>query len=177
MPQSLLSLTVNGQLVQRHVASETLLVDFLRDTLELRGTHVGCDTAQCGACTVLVDRRAQKSCNRLAVQCAARAVTTIEGIAAPGAPLHVMLQAFARHHALQCGYCTPGFVLRALAMVEEGVPAESRAVREALSGNLCRCTGYEGIVTAICEGLRQLRGERAPTALEPATSPMGEPAT
>ncbi len=135
----------------------TLLVALLRDGLGLRGTHEGCDTAQCGTCTVLVDGRAQKSCNRLALQCAGRSVTTIEGVAAPDAPLHVMQQAFSRHHALQCGYCTPGFVMRALAMVDEEVAAEPEAVRRALAGNLCRCTGYEGIVAAVCEGLRALR--------------------
>ena len=153
-----LRLTVNTQPVEAVLEEPgTLLVELLRDTLALRGTHQGCDTAQCGACTVLVDGRAQKSCNRLALQCAGRSVTTIEGVAAPDAPLHVMQQAFSRHHALQCGYCTPGFVMRALAMVDEDVAAEPEAVRQALAGNLCRCTGYEGIVAAVCEGLRILR--------------------
>lgn len=164
-----LQLVVNRQPVRTAVAEPgTLLVELLRDGLALRGTHQGCDTAQCGACTVLVDGRAQKSCNRLALQCADRSVTTIEGIAAPGSPLHVMQQAFSRHHALQCGYCTPGFVMRALAMVQEDVPAEPAAVRHALAGNLCRCTGYEGIVAAICEVLPQLRAQaHADTAASP----------
>lgn len=169
MTAHLLHLHVN----QRPVATTldepgTLLVSLLRDGLGLHGTHQGCDTAQCGACTVLVDGRAQKSCNRLALQCAGRQVTTIEGVAAPDAPLHTLQQAFSRHHALQCGYCTPGFVMRALAMVQEDVPAEPVAVRRALSGNLCRCTGYEGIVAAICEVLPQLRAQ---TASQPSAAP------
>ncbi len=153
-----LQLKVNDRDVQLAVAPETLLVDVLRDQLGLTGTHTGCDTAQCGACTVLVDGRAIKSCNRLALQCAGQAVRTIEGLAQAGDRWHILQELFSRHHALQCGYCTPGFVLRALAMVDEDVAAEPAAVRRALSGNLCRCTGYEGIVNAVCEGLRILRG-------------------
>jgi carbon-monoxide dehydrogenase small subunit len=130
--------------------------------LGLTGTHQGCDTAQCGACTVLVDGAPVKSCNLLALQADGSQVTTIEGLApvddADG-PLHPMQQAFGEHHGLQCGFCTPGMVLRAVAMAAEGVPAEPAAVRHALSGNLCRCTGYEGIVAAVCQGLRQMRGE------------------
>jgi len=158
-----LALTVNGQPVSADVEPQTLLVDFVRDHLGLTGTHQGCDTAQCGACTVLVDALAIKSCNRLALQCAGRSVTTIEGLAPEGAELHVMQAMFRKHHGLQCGYCTPGFVLRALAMVHEEVPAEPLAVRQALAGNLCRCTGYEGIVAAICEGLTVLRSAAATT--------------
>ena len=153
-----LSLTVNSRPIAVEVESATLLVDLVRDHLRLTGTHQGCDTAQCGACTVLVDGRAVKSCNRLALQCAGRSVTTIEGLAGEKDVLHVMQEMFRKHHALQCGYCTPGFVLRAVAMVDEDVPAEPAAVREALSGNLCRCTGYEGIVHAVCEGLARMRG-------------------
>ena len=157
-----LSLTVNSRAVSAAVEPQTLLVDFVRDHLRLTGTHQGCDTAQCGACTVLVDGHAIKSCNRLALQCAGRSVTTIEGLAPDAQTLHVMQSMFRKHHGLQCGYCTPGFVLRAVAMVHEDVPAEPAAVRHALAGNLCRCTGYEGIVRAIVEGMGILRG--APTA-------------
>ncbi len=160
MPTCALSLTVNSQPVTAEVAPQTLLVDFVRDHLHLTGTHQGCDTAQCGACTVLVDGRAIKSCNRLALQCAGASVTTIEGLAPDTHTLHVMQAMFRKHHGLQCGYCTPGFVLRAVAMVDEDVAAEPAAVRQALAGNLCRCTGYEGIVRAIVEGLGILRGTR-----------------
>ena len=161
MPACALSLTVNHHPVTADVAPQTLLVDFVRDHLGLTGTHQGCDTAQCGACTVLVDGQAIKSCNRLALQCAGRSVTTIEGLAPSSTELHVMQQMFRKHHGLQCGFCTPGFVLRAVAMVREDVPAEPAAVRHALAGNLCRCTGYEGIVQAIVEGLTLLRGAPA----------------
>jgi len=143
-----LQLTLNGQPTSLEVAPSAWLIDVLRDSCQLTGTHQGCDTAQCGACTVLVEGLAVKSCNRLALQTQGRSVTTIEGVAPD-------------EHALQCGFCTAGFVMRALAMVHEAVPAEEHAVRAALSGNLCRCTGYEGIVKAVCEGLRLLRQEDA----------------
>ena len=152
-----LQLTLNGQPMSLAVAPSAWLIDVLREGCQLTGTHQGCDTAQCGACTVLVDGLAVKSCNRLALQTQGRSVTTIEGVAPNEDALHVMQQCFSQHHALQCGFCTPGFVMRALAMVHEDVPATPSAVREALSGNLCRCTGYEGIVKAICEGLEKLR--------------------
>jgi carbon-monoxide dehydrogenase small subunit len=152
-----LRLQLNHQALTLAVAPTALLIDVLREQCQLTGTHQGCDTAQCGACTVLVDGRAIKSCNRLALQCAGQSVVTIEGVAPNAHDLHVMQQCFSQHHALQCGFCTPGFVMRALAMVHEAVPATPEAVREALSGNLCRCTGYEGIVKAVCDGLTQLR--------------------
>jgi carbon-monoxide dehydrogenase small subunit len=157
-----LELSVNGRPVRCRVPAERLLVALLREDLGLTGTHQGCDTAQCGACTVLVDGAPVKSCNLLALQADGSQVTTIEGLAPEGdaeGPLHPMQQAFGEHHGLQCGFCTPGMVLRAVAMAAEGVPAEPAAVRHALSGNLCRCTGYEGIVAAVCQGLRQMRGE------------------
>jgi carbon-monoxide dehydrogenase small subunit len=160
---STLQLQLNGAAVRLDVAPSALLLDVLREGCGLTGTHQGCDTAQCGACTVLVDGRAIKSCNRLAMQCQGQSVTTIEGVTPQDAPLHVMQQAFSRHHALQCGFCTPGLVMRALAMVDEDVAAEPAAVRAALSGNLCRCTGYEGIVRAVIDGLTQLRAQRAST--------------
>jgi carbon-monoxide dehydrogenase small subunit len=152
-----LQLQLNHRAITLDVTPSSLLIDVLREQCQLTGTHQGCDTAQCGACTVLVDGQAIKSCNRLALQCADQSVLTIEGVSPEGNALHVMQQCFSQHHALQCGFCTPGFVMRALAMLHEDVPATPKAVREALSGNLCRCTGYEGIVKAICAGLEQLR--------------------
>lgn len=157
------TLQINGRVVEADVPPATLLIDFIREHQGLTGTHQGCDTAQCGACTVLVDGAAAKSCNLLVAQVDGGAVITIEGLAAQGGTLHPMQQAFGRHHALQCGYCTPGMVMRGVAMAAEGVPAEPEAVRCALSGNLCRCTGYRGIVDAVCEGLRHMRTpERQP---------------
>ena len=152
-----LSLQVNGQPVALDVPPSTLLVDLLRGQLALTGTHQGCDTAQCGACTVLVDGAATKSCNVLALQVNGASVLTIEGLENADGSLHPMQQAFGRHHALQCGFCTPGMVMRGVAMAAEGVPSEPQAVSQALCGNLCRCTGYRGIVNAVCEGLERMR--------------------
>ena len=151
------SLQVNGQPVALAVPPSTLLVDLLREQLALTGTHQGCDTAQCGACTVLVDGAATKSCNVLALQVNGARVLTIEGLENADGSLHPMQQAFGRHHALQCGFCTPGMVMRGVAMAAEGVPSEPQAVSQALCGNLCRCTGYRGIVNAVCEGLERMR--------------------
>jgi aerobic carbon-monoxide dehydrogenase small subunit len=152
-----LQLRVNTQEIFCDVAPTELLIDVIRDRLCLTGTHVGCDTAQCGACTVIVDGKACKSCNVLAMQADGCDVLTIEGLGAAGDELHVMQQAFSEHHALQCGYCTPGLVMRAIAMAYEDVPATEAAVREALAGNICRCTGYEGIVKAVCQGITLMR--------------------
>jgi aerobic carbon-monoxide dehydrogenase small subunit len=153
-------LQVNGQRVRRSVASTVTLVEFLREELRLTGTHVGCDTVQCGACTVLVDGRSVKACNVLVVQVAGREVRTIESLAT-GEVLHPMQQAFANHHGLQCGFCTPGMVMRGIAMAHEGVPATGECIRRNLCGNLCRCTGYEGIVLAIGEGMEAMRRDKA----------------
>jgi carbon-monoxide dehydrogenase small subunit len=153
-----LRVTLNGQAVEDRVPDHSLLVDWLREVRGLVGVHVGCDTAQCGACTVLVDRAAVKACNLLAFQVDGSTITTIEGVAPAFGPLHPVQQAFSEHHGLQCGYCTPGMVMRTLAMVDEEVAAEHESVRSALSGNLCRCTGYEGIVEAIVSVLPALRG-------------------
>jgi aerobic carbon-monoxide dehydrogenase small subunit len=150
------SLHVNGQEHALKLEACTLLIDALRDGLKLTGTHQGCDTAQCGACTVLCNGAAVKSCNVLALQMQGREIRTIESVGSPE-QLHVMQQAFSTHHALQCGYCTPGLIMRALAMHAEGVPPVPQAVRAALTGNICRCTGYEGIVAAICEGLSKMQ--------------------
>jgi aerobic carbon-monoxide dehydrogenase small subunit len=152
-----LQLLVNTQEIFCDVSPTELLIDVIRDRLCLTGTHVGCDTAQCGACTVIVDGKACKSCNVLAMQVDGCDVLTIEGLGAAGDELHLMQQAFSEHHALQCGYCTPGLVMRAIAMAYEDVPATEEAVREALAGNICRCTGYEGIVKAVCQGITLMR--------------------
>jgi len=147
-----LSLTVNGKTVTADVDARTLLVDFLRNDLALTGTHVGCDTAQCGACTVLVDGRAIKSCNVLAAQVSGARITTIEGLAAADGTLHPMQAAFKECHGLQCGFCTPGMVLSALDLVAHHPHADERTIREALEGNFCRCTGYQNIVKAVQMG-------------------------
>jgi carbon-monoxide dehydrogenase small subunit len=147
-----ISVTVNGKAVKRSVPDNTLLSDFLRETLRLTGTHVGCDTSQCGACVVHVDGRAVKSCTMLAASADGASVTTIEGIAA-GGDLHPMQQAFNDHHGLQCGFCTPGMIMSGIDMVNryraEGRDLTSEAIRHELEGNICRCTGYHNIVKAI----------------------------
>ena len=145
-----LTLKVNGRAVTREIAPETLLVQFLRETLQLTGTHVGCDTAQCGACTVHLNGQAVKSCNMLASQAAAAEVTTIEGIAAADGTMHPMQKAFNDCHGLQCGFCTPGMVMSAIDMVKRhNYQLDEATVRRELEGNLCRCTGYHNIVKAI----------------------------
>jgi aerobic carbon-monoxide dehydrogenase small subunit len=150
------ALTVNGKPVSAEVESRTLLVEFLRERLQLTGTHVGCDTAQCGACTVLLDGKAVKSCNVLAVQALGASVTTIEGLAAATGELHPMQAAFRKHHGLQCGFCTPGMVLAAVGLAEQVKEPTEAQIREALDGNFCRCTGYHNIVKAVREGLGEM---------------------
>jgi carbon-monoxide dehydrogenase small subunit len=146
-----ISLTVNGQPVSTQVEGRTLLSDLLRDELRLTGTHRACDTGQCGACTVLVDGRAVKSCNVLAAQVQGNSVTTIEGLAKDGVP-HPMQQAFKDQHALQCGFCTPGMVISAVDLVRRHPGADDELIRRELNGNLCRCTGYQNIVRAVKQG-------------------------
>jgi len=146
-----ISLTVNGTPVTAEVESHTLLVQFLRDQLRLTGTHIGCDTAQCGACTVHLNGRAIKSCNILAVQAEGAGITTIEGLAKDG-ELHPMQAAFRACHGLQCGFCTPGMVMSATALVAHQPDLTEADVRAQLDGNLCRCTGYHNIVKAVLEG-------------------------
>jgi len=144
-------LNVNGKPVSADVDPRTLLVDLLRNQLLLTGTHVGCDTAQCGACTVHLDGRAVKACNVLAVQAQGANVTTIEGLAQDGA-MHPMQQAFKDCHGLQCGFCTPGMVMSAIDLVKRHPGADEATIRAELEGNLCRCTGYHNIVKAVREG-------------------------
>ena len=150
-----LSLKVNGRAVQTSVPADLLLSTLLREQLRLTGTHVGCDTAQCGACTVLVNGRAAKSCNLLAAQLDGAEVTTIEGISAEG-KLHPMQAAFKSCHGLQCGFCTPGMVMSAIDLVEHHPHGTEQEVREGLEGNFCRCTGYQNIVKAVLVGAKDM---------------------
>jgi aerobic carbon-monoxide dehydrogenase small subunit len=147
-----ISLTVNGKPVTAEIDPRTLLVQFLREHLHLTGTHVGCDTAQCGACTVHVNGRAVKSCNVLAAQADGAEILTIEGVAAANGDLHAMQAAFKQHHGLQCGFCTPGMVMTALDVVRSQPAPSEEAIRAGLDGNLCRCTGYHNIVKAVQAG-------------------------
>ena len=147
-----LTLTVNGRPVTRDVPPQTLLSEFIREHLRLTGTHVGCDTGQCGACTVHVDGRAVKACSMLAVHAAGRALTTIEGVAAADGTLHPMQAAFNQCHGLQCGFCTPGMVMSAIDLVKHHDHSTEAKVREGLEGNFCRCTGYQNIVRAVAQG-------------------------
>jgi aerobic carbon-monoxide dehydrogenase small subunit len=146
--KSAVTMTVNGASRTAEVESRTLLVHLLREHLNMTGTHIGCDTSNCGACTVWVDGEAVKSCTVLAVQADGREVTTIEGISANG-ELHPMQQAFHENHALQCGYCTPGMVMTAIKLLEHNPSPSDDEIRHGLEGNLCRCTGYENIVAAV----------------------------
>lgn len=143
------SMTVNGKPVSAEVEERTLLVSFIRENLRLTGTHVGCDTAQCGACTIFMNGRAVKSCNIVAMQAEGAQLTTIEGIANADGTLHPMQEAFREHHGLQCGFCTPGMVISAIDLVNNFPKPSEREIREQLDGNLCRCTGYHNIVKAI----------------------------
>ena len=152
------TITINGEQVSRDVEPRTLLVHFLRTTLELTGTHVGCDTSNCGACTVLLDGESVKSCNILAAQADGREVTTIEGLASDG-ELHPMQEAFHRNHGLQCGYCTPGMIMAAVSYLKENPSPTEEEVRMALEGNLCRCTGYQNIVKSILDAAGQMTAE------------------
>jgi len=141
-------MTVNGQVFEHEVPDNTLLVNFIRETLKLTGTHVGCDTSQCGACVVHVNGKSVKSCTMLAAQANEAEITTIEGLAKEG-DLHPMQKAFHEHHGLQCGYCTPGMVMSAIELVETNKRLSETQIREGLEGNICRCTGYHNIVKSV----------------------------
>jgi len=156
-----LHLTVNGHAVTAEIAPQTLLVDLLRSTLGLTGTHVGCDTSQCGACTVLLDGHSVKSCSVLAVQLQGRAVTTVEGLARPDGVLHPMQEAFIACHGLQCGFCTPGMVMAATCLLQSNAQPSDEQIAEALEGNLCRCTGYVNIVAAVKQAAGVMNGAAA----------------
>jgi carbon-monoxide dehydrogenase small subunit len=149
-------LTVNGTAVSRDVENRTLLVELLRDQLGLTGTHVGCDTSQCGCCTVLVDGAPTKSCTMLAVQAEDATVTTVEGLAR-GEAMHPIQQAFIDCHGLQCGFCTPGMMLTSVALLAQNPDPTAEEIRWAISGNLCRCTGYQNIVKAVQSAAAKLR--------------------
>ena len=160
------SMTVNGKAVTAPAEPRTLLVQFLRETLRLTGTHVGCDTSQCGACVVHVDGEAIKSCTVLAASCEGAEVTTIEGLAA-GGKLHPMQQAFQDNHGLQCGFCTPGMIMAAVDLVNRnGYALDEQTIRHGLDGNICRCTGYHNIVKAVAQGAREMGAAAAPKAAE-----------
>ncbi len=165
-----ISLTVNGAPISASIDPNTLLVQLLRDQLRLTGTHIGCDTAQCGACTVHLNGRAIKSCNILAVQAEGANVTTIEGLGKDGA-LHPMQAAFKHCHGLQCGFCTPGMVMSAVSLVERQPNLTGDDVRAQLDGNLCRCTGYHNIVKAVLEGADGMKSADTATAAAAATAP------
>lgn len=156
-----ITLTVNGKPVMGRVEARTLLVHFIREHLGLTGTHVGCDTSQCGCCMVQLDGAAVKSCTMLAVQAQGRTVTTIEGLAAPNGDLHPMQQAFRDNHGLQCGFCTPGMVMMGIDIANRLPGADEATVRHQLEGNICRCTGYQGIVEAIMEGSEKMNAGKA----------------
>jgi carbon-monoxide dehydrogenase small subunit len=159
-PVTHVSVTVNGEAREAEVEPRTLLVYFLREALGLTGTNVGCDTTSCGSCTVLVDGVSVKSCNLLAVQADGREVTTIEGMARDG-QMHPLQEAFHRNHGLQCGYCTPGMIMAADSYLRENPNPTEEQVREALEGNLCRCTGYQNIVKSILDAAQQMSGAKA----------------
>ena len=143
-----INLTINGKSVSADISDNTLLVDFLRENMRLTGTHVGCDTSQCGACVIHVDGAAVKSCTMLAAQADGSVITTIEGIGSSDA-LHPMQEAFHQNHGLQCGYCTPGMIMSAIDFVSKNKNATEIEIREALEGNICRCTGYHNIVKSV----------------------------
>ena len=152
-----ISLTVNGEQITKSVEGRTLLVEFIRESLKLTGTHIGCDTSQCGACTVHLNGQAVKSCTMLAAQADGAEITTIEGLA-PEGQLNPMQKAFNDHHGLQCGFCTPGMVMRAMTLVKDTPDPTEADVRHGLEGNICRCTGYQNIVAAVLDGAKALRG-------------------
>jgi carbon-monoxide dehydrogenase small subunit len=160
------AMTVNGKPVAAEIEPRLLLVEFLRENLRLTGTHVACDTSQCGACVVLVNGRAIKSCTALALSCERAEVTTIEGLAREG-QLHPMQEAFREHHALQCGFCTPGMIMSAVDIVRrKGNKLDEATIRNELEGNICRCTGYHNIVKAVQAGAQAMAGRNIAHAAE-----------
>ena len=163
-----ISLIVNGNPVNANIDPRTLLVQFLRENLRLTGTHVGCDTSQCGACVVHLDGKAVKSCTTLAVMADGHEVRTIEGLAADGAPLHPMQEAFREHHGLQCGYCTPGFIMAGVYLLSENPNPSDDEIRKGLEGNLCRCTGYVNIIKSVKDAAQKMGAKQG--AVTPVTA-------
>jgi len=146
---------INGKKITKEVSDNTMLSDFLRDKLSLTGTHVGCDTSQCGACVVHLDGNSVKSCTTLVVDCDGGEITTIEGLASNG-KMHPMQEAFKKHHGLQCGFCTPGMVMSAVDLLKKNKNPSEQQIRDWLEGNICRCTGYQGIVAAVKEAASKI---------------------
>ena len=142
------NIKINGKKITKEISDNTMLSDFLRDKLALTGTHVGCDTSQCGACVVHLDGNSVKSCTTLVADCEGREITTIEGLAGNG-KMHPMQEAFKKHHGLQCGFCTPGMVMSAVDLLQKNKSPSEKEIRDWLEGNICRCTGYQGIVAAV----------------------------
>ncbi|HLQ16902.1 MAG TPA: (2Fe-2S)-binding protein [Candidatus Eisenbacteria bacterium] len=165
--------TVNGHRQEHEVEPRLLLVHYLRDVVGLTGTHIGCDTSQCGACTILVDGKAVKSCTMFAVQAEGKKLTTIEGMATDG-ELHPLQQAFWDEHGLQCGYCTPGFIMAAAYLLEQNPNPTEDEIRRGLEGNLCRCTGYVNIVKSVQSAAKAMGGAIAKPAGRPAVTAGGE---
>lgn len=158
MPETMpVTITVNGETRRREVEPRMLLVEFLREELRLTGTHIGCDTSYCGACTVLLDGAPVKSCTLLAAQADGAEALTVEALEKDGR-LHPLQQAFSEHHGLQCGYCTPGMIMSSLALLAENPEPDAKAIRKALAGNVCRCTGYQNIIKAVQAAAGELRG-------------------
>lgn len=158
MPETMpVTITVNGETRRREVEPRMLLVEFLREELRLTGTHIGCDTSFCGACTVLLDGAPVKSCTLLAAQADGAEALTVEALGKDGG-LHPLQQAFSEHHGLQCGYCTPGMIMSSLALLAENPDPDPKAIRKALAGNVCRCTGYQNIIKAVQAAASALRG-------------------
>ena len=152
---TVVNIKVNGKKISKEVSDTTLLADFLRDKLALTGTHVGCDTSQCGACVVDLDGNSVKSCTILVADCDGSKITTIEGLASNG-KLHPMQEAFKKHHGLQCGFCTPGMVMSAVDLLKKNKNPSEQEIRDWLEGNICRCTGYQGIVAAVKEAASKI---------------------
>ena len=152
---AVITLNINGKKISREAADNTLLSDFLREKLSLTGTHVGCDTSQCGACVVHLNGNSVKSCTTLAADCNGSEIKTIEGLSTNG-KMHPMQEAFKKHHGLQCGFCTPGMVMSAVDLLQKNKNPSEQEIRDWLEGNLCRCTGYQGIVAAVKEAASKM---------------------
>ena len=163
MPKKLITVTVNGRKQEKAVEPRTLLVHFLREELSLTGAHIGCETSHCGACTVDVDGQSIKSCTHLAVQCDGSDVLTVEGLA-QGGVLHAVQEGFYKEHGLQCGFCTPGMLVRSYRLLKDNPNPTEEEIRAGISGNLCRCTGYQNIVKAVQYAAKKLRETQAATA-------------